>query len=94
MAGGEPLLRPDWQELLDFAASLGIIDNLWTGGLPLADTAIARDTVLTTENGLIAFHISTIDPGTYLRLHSRAPTDHLELLLKGVDNLLNAGKPP
>ncbi len=92
--GGEPLLRADWRELLAAASQHGIVNNLWTGGLPLADESVARDVVAATENGLVAFHISSVDEETYARLHSRAPDGQLRTLLKGVENILAAGKPP
>ena len=30
--GGDPLARPDWHELMDYARGLGLTNNVWTSG--------------------------------------------------------------
>ncbi|RJQ54900.1 MAG: radical SAM protein [Actinobacteria bacterium] len=92
--GGEPLLRPDWRRLLDASAELGIVNNMWTGGLPLARRGVAEDVVEATAGGMVAFHVGTIDEDVYVALHSRAHAGDLRRLLAGVENVLAAGKPP
>lgn len=92
--GGEPLLREEVFELMEFAAEAGLRNNMWTGGLPLAKRGTADRCVELTEGGLISFHLSTLNPDIYVKTHPSRPASDLERLIEGVENCLAAGKPP
>jgi MoaA/NifB/PqqE/SkfB family radical SAM enzyme len=62
--GGEPLLRDSVFDHMALAKELGFRNNMWTGGLPLADDQVLKKTAELTAHGLIAFHLSTINPQT------------------------------
>nr|MDO8119321.1 radical SAM protein [Candidatus Sigynarchaeota archaeon] len=91
--GGEPLLRDTIFDHMDHAAALGLRNNLWTGGLPLRDPAMADKCVQTCKNGLISVHVSSVDPRVYKTLHPAASDHDLEDILSGVEHVLDAGYP-
>jgi len=90
--GGEPLLRRDSLELMEYSQKKGLINNMWTGGLPLADPEIAKGVVEFTQGGLVAFHVSSVNKDTYMRSHHGGSETDLGDILKGVENLLHFGK--
>jgi len=92
--GGDPLERPDWYELMVFARSLGLTNNLWTSGLPLHDLEVARRVVEATQGGFVSVHVDSISPETYARLHHGADPRNIGVIVEGVDNLLALGKRP
>lgn len=91
--GGEPLLRPEIFEFLEFAKSLGFRNNMWTGGLPLADKEIANRTAELCSFGLIAFHLSTLDPRIYDELHPGRSSEDIKTIISAVEYLLSIGYP-
>ncbi len=96
--GGDPLVRKDWYELCNYALDLGLINNIWTSGIPLANPQIAKKAVEVSEKGFISTHLDTLDPDLYKTLHTREewegdPTN-IQLILKGIKNTINAGKDP
>jgi len=91
--GGEPLLRDSIFHHLSTAKMLGFRNNMWTGGLPLFDENVANSCVESCRLGLISIHLSTIDPEMYKRLHPNYPKDDLNKILKGLENVLDAGYP-
>jgi MoaA/NifB/PqqE/SkfB family radical SAM enzyme len=92
--GGDPLERPDWFELTVRARSLGLINNIWTSGLPLQDRDVARMVVDATEGGFVAVHVDSIFPETYAGLHRGADPKNIARIVEGVDHVLALGKPP
>lgn len=92
--GGDPLLRPDWYELMKEAVSLGIINNVWTSGLPLADDAVIENIIEVTDQGFVSVHIDSLDPDIYAKLHPKGDVRNIDRILKGIQNLLSRGKPP
>ena len=92
--GGEPLLRPSIFKFMEKSMELGIRNNMWTGGLPLKDKEIARKTAYYCKDGLISFHLSTIDPVTYEKLHPNRSKEDIDTIIDGVKNLLELGYPP
>ena len=91
--GGDPLLRRDWYELMVEARSLGLINNVWTSGLPLADEEVARRVVEVTEEGFISVHVDSITPEVYARLHRGGHPENIATITAGVDLLVRLGKP-
>lgn len=91
--GGEPLLRSSVFEHMEHAAALGLRNNMWTGGLPLQDPDILAETARLCRHGLIAFHLSTIDPKTYQILHPDCPTADMDVILDAIRRLLHSGYP-
>jgi radical SAM protein with 4Fe4S-binding SPASM domain len=91
--GGEPLLRGSLFDHMQRARRLGLRNNMWTGGLPLTDPEIRRRTAALCEPGLIAVHVSTVDPEVYHRLHPTRNRDDLAYLLEGVAATLALGYP-
>ncbi|KPK84289.1 MAG: hypothetical protein AMS27_10360 [Bacteroides sp. SM23_62_1] len=92
--GGEPLLRQSIFEHMRFALDLGFRNNIWTGGLPLEDNQILRDTAKYCANGLISFHVSTVDPDLYELLHPGHSSREMTTILNSIRNLLDGGYPP
>lgn len=91
--GGDPLLRDDWYDLMADAHSLGLINNVWTSGLPLADAETAERVVEVTEGGFVSVHVDSITPATYAGLHRGGHPENIATIVAGVDRLLALGKP-
>jgi len=96
--GGDPLVRKDWYDLCKYASNLGLINNVWTSGIPLANPEIAKKAVEVTEGGFISTHLDTLNPDLYSILHGGEGCDgdprNIELILKGIKNVLSEGKYP
>jgi MoaA/NifB/PqqE/SkfB family radical SAM enzyme len=92
--GGDPLLRPDWYELMRVAQELGLINNVWTSGLPLRDSEIARKVYQVTERGFVSVHVDSITPQVYGSLRRGKNDRFIAAIIEGVDNLLALGKSP
>ncbi|MHA2008245.1 MAG: radical SAM/SPASM domain-containing protein [Promethearchaeota archaeon] len=96
--GGDPLIRGDWYELCKYASNLGLINNIWTSGIPLADQEIAKKCVEVTKGGFISTHLDTLNPELYKLLHGGEGCDgdskNIELILQGIKNVLSAKKDP
>ncbi len=92
--GGDPLDWPGWYELMKYARRLGIINNVWTSGLPLADPQVARRVHEVTADGFVSVHVDSINPDTYAQLHRGGNTHYISQIVAGVDNLLTLGKSP
>lgn len=91
--GGDPLVRSDWYELMDFAQSLGLINNIWTSGLPLANQTIAKRAVDVTRNGgFISVHLDSLNPEIYQKVHRRRVHENIKAILSGLTNVINWGK--
>ncbi len=90
--GGDPLLRPDWPNLMNYANEMGLINNVWTSGLPLQDLKTAEKVVELTKGGFISFHLDSIDETVYQKLHPNQKKDYINRILSGVDNLFKLGK--
>ena len=73
------------------AQKLGFKNNVWTGGLPLADEFIIKNTVKYANPGLISLHVSTVDLDVYKKLHPGRNSEDLDVILSSVENLLNLG---
>lgn len=92
--GGEPLLRNTIFEHMAMAADLGFRNNVWTGGLPLSDREIRKRTMQYARRGLIAFHLSTVNPRVYKILHPSRTERDLDTIVQAVRDVLDEGYPP
>jgi radical SAM protein with 4Fe4S-binding SPASM domain len=92
--GGDPLLRPDWYELMRYVQALGLINNVWTSGLPLRDPEIARKVYEVTGRGFVSVHVDSITPKIYESLRRGKDAHFIDAIVEGVDNLLALGKSP
>jgi len=92
--GGDPLERPEWRELMMHARSLGLINNLWTSGLPLREGDVARMVLEATEGGFVSVHVDSLSPETYVRLHPGGNVENIAAIIEGVDKLQALGKSP
>ncbi len=92
--GGDPLLRKDWYDLMNYAINQGLKNNVWTSGLPLADIEIAKKVVEVTEGGFVSVHLDSLNEDVYKKLHSGEAQKNIETILKGVDNMQSLGKKP
>ena len=96
--GGDPLVRSDWYELCNYATDLGLINNIWTSGIPLSDPEVAKKAVEVSEKGFISTHLDTVDPNLYLGLHGsdcfEVDSNNIKLIIKGIENTIAAGKDP
>lgn len=91
--GGDPLLRPDWYELMQYAQKLGLINNVWTSGLPLKSREIAAKVFEVSEGGFVSVHVDSITPEIYAKLHRGGNAHYIDAIVEGVTNLLDLGKP-
>ncbi len=96
--GGDPLMRKDWEALCAYATSLGLINNIWTSGIPLAKPEVAASAVKATQGGFISTHLDSLNPELYGILHGgekrHGDSRNIGLILKGINNCLAAGKDP
>jgi radical SAM protein with 4Fe4S-binding SPASM domain len=92
--GGDPLLRGGWYDLMKHATRIGLKNNVWTSGIPLANIDIARKVVEVTEGGFISVHLDSLNDEIYQRLHTGDSKSKIEAILKGVDNVQSLGKKP
>ncbi len=90
--GGDPLMRKDWHELMIFAKDLGLINNIWTSGIPLADLTLAKKAVEVSAGGFISVHLDTLDEMRYKELHKAEPKKTIDTIIKGVNNISKLGK--
>ena len=91
--GGDPLVRSDWYELMQYAQSLGIINNVWTSGLPLRNKQIASQVYEVTDGGFVSVHVDSITPEVYAQLHRGGNVQYIDAIVEGVNNMLALGKP-
>ena len=92
--GGDPLMRRDWYELARAAQDLGLINNIWTSGIPLADPITAHQVAEVTRGGFVSVHLDSLDEEIYRVLHTGDPHTRIQAVLRGVENLVRAGKDP
>ncbi len=91
--GGEPLLRKGIYSFLKKASELGFRNNIWTGGLPLKEKRVAKQLAELCKNGLISFHLSTINRKLYEKLHPGRNSSDIDDIITGIQNLLQFGYP-
>ena len=96
--GGDPLVRKDWYELCKYASDLGLINNIWTSGIPLANPETARKVVEVSHKGFISTHLDTLDSDLYKLMHGgdqcESNSNNINLILRGIKNIIQAGKDP
>ncbi|MFX0077241.1 MAG: SPASM domain-containing protein, partial [Candidatus Hermodarchaeota archaeon] len=67
-------------------------------GIPLANPEVAKKAVEVSKAGFISTHLDTITPELYSILHGgeecNGDPTHIDLILKGIKNTLEAGKEP
>jgi radical SAM protein with 4Fe4S-binding SPASM domain len=90
--GGDPLLRSDWYELMKYAVSNNLKNNIWTSGMPLEDEEVAKKAVEVSKGGFISVHLDSLDESIYEKLHTGNPKKKINTILKGVDNVQSLGK--
>ena len=89
--GGDPFYHPDCFRIWRYAGEKGLRNFPWTSGLPITKK-VAQQICQEPSIRMIGFHIDSIDPQVYARVH-RDPKG-LEGKLRGYRNLLEAGFPP
>jgi radical SAM protein with 4Fe4S-binding SPASM domain len=92
--GGEPLLRKSIFSHMLLAQGLGFRNNIWTGGLPLSDNFILKNTAKFADPGLISIHVSTINPEIYEKLHPNRDRKDLKNIISSIEKLIEIGYPP
>ena len=96
--GGDPLIRPDWKDLCKYASDLGMINNIWTSGIPLEEIQIAREVVEATQGGFISTHLDSLDPDLYAIMHqnheNKGGPHNIWKIMKGIKNCIDMGKDP
>ncbi len=91
--GGEPLLRNGIFDYMEKANILELKNNMWTGGLPFADKKVVRRTAKLCRNGLISFHLSTLNNIIYQETHPERSSEDIETIINGIKYLLDIGYP-
>jgi molybdenum cofactor biosynthesis enzyme MoaA len=92
--GGDPLLRKDWYDIMRLANKFGLVNNIWTSGIPLENIDVAQKAVEVTKDGFISVHLDTLDLELYKKLHTIDAETKINAILKGVDNVQRLGKNP
>jgi MoaA/NifB/PqqE/SkfB family radical SAM enzyme len=92
--GGDPMERPDWIELLQAARYNGMTNNLWTCGSHLNDVAKAKWVLDLTQGGYVMIHLDSLDPDVLRSMRSSYNPLTTRETLRGVELLLEMGKPP
>ncbi|MFX1255776.1 MAG: radical SAM/SPASM domain-containing protein [Promethearchaeota archaeon] len=93
--GGDPLVRSDWYEIMRYSQQKGLINNIWTSGLPLRNLKIAKKAIEVTQNGgFISVHLDSLNPEIYKQVHRSRIQENISAILQGVDNVLSLGKSP
>jgi radical SAM protein with 4Fe4S-binding SPASM domain len=90
--GGDPIIRANWYELMKFASDLGLMNNIWTSGLPLTDIEVAKKAVEVSKGGFISVHLDTLDEDIYQKLHQGNPRKKISAIIAGVENIQKLGK--
>lgn len=92
--GGDPLERPDWEELMYAARYNGLTNNLWTCGPRLDDVVVAKKVTELTRGGFVSIHLDSLDPEVLKALRNSYNPRAIHDTLKGLEMLLDVGKPP
>ncbi|MHA2176269.1 MAG: radical SAM/SPASM domain-containing protein [Candidatus Hodarchaeales archaeon] len=91
--GGDPLVRQDWYDLMLYAQNIGLINNIWTSGIPLQNKTIANKAVKVTQNGgFISIHLDSLNPDVYKKVHNSKVDQNINAILEGLNNILTLGK--
>lgn len=91
--GGDPLLHPDFFEIMEYAGKKGLHNFVVTSGLISARVAQRlADYYRRGYIHMINVHLDTISPEVYSQLHIHPRG--LARKLQGLDHLLEAGFPP
>ncbi len=91
--GGEPLIRTGVFDFLKYAKDLGLKNNMWTGGLVFENKKTVEKTAELCKNGLISFHLSSINKSVYKSLHPDRPVKDIDIIINGLKYLLEIGYP-
>ncbi len=91
--GGDPLERPDWIELMQFARYQGMTNNLWTQGEKLNDIANAKHVTDLTKGGYVSIHLDSLDPEILKQLRDSYNHRTISRTLGGLETMLTVGKP-
>ena len=89
-AGGDPVLHPDFWQLLDHATEKGLRNIIFTSGI--ISKNLAKKFVTHPNIGMIGFNFETIDQDLFNELHHNPKV--FQLKLDGYRNLLEAGFSP
>jgi MoaA/NifB/PqqE/SkfB family radical SAM enzyme len=93
--GGDPLVRSDWYDIMQYSLKKNLINNIWTSGLPLKNKKIAKKAVEVTKNGgFISVHLDSLNPNIYKQVHKFCIEENISAILQGVDNVISLGKNP
>jgi radical SAM protein with 4Fe4S-binding SPASM domain len=79
---------------MEYARSLGLVNNVWSSGLTLRDPDVAPKVTKTTEGGFVSVHLDSLSTDTYARLHPKSDTANVAAIIEGVDRVQRAGKAP
>jgi radical SAM protein with 4Fe4S-binding SPASM domain len=93
--GGEPFLREDWADIVNYAHQCGLRNDIRTGGQPLYDLSVAQTLVDMQKDEIvheISIHIDSIDKGDFMKTRNTYPS-YYEEVRAGISNLLNLGYP-
>ena len=93
--GGDPLVRNDWFELMMYSQELGLINNIWSSGIPLKNHSVARKaTEVTLNGGFISVHLDSLNPEVYKQVHNYKVENNIKAIQTGIENVLELGKSP
>ena len=86
-SGGEPLMRPDIYELIQYADRLGLTPLMGSNGTLITDDVAKK----LKDSGLNAIAISIDSPSSEVHDHFRGTENALSMAITGIQNSINNG---
>jgi radical SAM protein with 4Fe4S-binding SPASM domain len=83
--GGEPLLRKDWKDIINYSKNLGFHNRILTSGYQLNDINFASNVLDTVDT--LEIHLDTLDEKRYMDVRTTQP-DYYKKVLKGLYNII------
>jgi MoaA/NifB/PqqE/SkfB family radical SAM enzyme len=91
--GGDPLERPDWVELMQFAQYQNMTNNVWTCGTSLTSPCRSKRLIELTRGGFVSTHLDSLDADILQSIRDSYNHNAVRENLKGLRTLINCGKP-
>ncbi|MEA2070116.1 MAG: radical SAM protein [Asgard group archaeon] len=88
--GGDPVRHPHFWEFVEKAREYGITNNIWSTGDLLTDPKIIDFLIDPDTQGMVSFHLDTLDPEIYQQVSSSSP-DFISNTLSNIEEMLEKG---
>lgn len=88
--GGDPVRHPNFWEFIEKARAFGITNNIWSTGDLLTDSKIIDFLLDEETQGMVSFHLDTLNPKIYQQL-SDTPPKFIDTTLSNLEKLREEG---